>query len=69
MFSQACGVPTDDGYIVTGGSSPFAPERARREVTLYSRTGDTETLSSLTTARMDHACGKFVDEEGATVSI
>ena len=39
-----------------------------KKVTRYSRTGDTKTLPELNQGRQDHACEKFVNDEGATVS-
>ena len=39
-----------------------------KKVTRYSRTGDTKTMPELNIGRYLHACEKFVNDEGATVS-
>ena len=39
-----------------------------KKVTRYSRTGDTKTMPELNIGRSGHACEKFVNDEGATVS-
>ena len=59
---MACGIQTDDTYVITGGYY------SQKKVTRYSRTGETETLPELNYGRFGHACEKFVNDEGATVS-
>ena len=39
-----------------------------KKVTRYTRTGDTKTMPELNIGRHSHACEKFVNDEGATVS-
>ena len=45
------------------------PGYARKTVTRYSRTGDSETLPHLNVARWDHACGSYLTDEGDTVRL
>ena len=39
-----------------------------KKVTRYTRTGDTKTMPELNHGRYDHACEKFVNDKGTTVS-
>ena len=59
---MACGIQTDDTYVITGGAV------SKKKVTRYTRTGDTKTMPELNIGRISHACEKFVNDEGATVS-
>ena len=48
--------------IITGG------EQTMKIVTKYSSSGVAETLPDLNVGRRSHACEKFVNSEGVTVS-
>ena len=61
-YRYACGIQTDDTYVITGG------RYSKKKVTRYTRTGDTKTMPELNIGRYLHACEKFVNDEGATVS-
>ena len=39
-----------------------------KKVTRYTKTGDHKTMPDLNHGRWRHACEKFVNDEGATVS-
>ena len=63
LLRLACGIQTDDThYVITGGPD------SKKKVTRYTRTGDTKTMPELNIGRYYHACEKFVNDEGATVS-
>ena len=59
---RACGIDLGTSYVVTGGL--FSEQR----VTQYSLTGEVTELPDLNTGRCYHACSKFVNTEGVTVS-
>ena len=59
---QACGIDLGTSYVVTGGSYIW------QRVTQYSQTGEMTELPSMITSRADHACSKFVNDEGVLVS-
>jgi len=54
-------------FVVTGGYDPSSPGSALKKVTSYTRTGETETLSQLNVARYQHACGSYLNDQGAMV--
>ena len=62
MFRQACGIELDDKFVVTGG---YARQTTVAE---FTEAGAVTYLPSLKTERYDHACSKFVNEDGDTVS-
>ena len=62
LFRQACGIELDDKFVVTGGLY------SKKKVAQYTEAGAVSYLTSLKTARYDHACSKFVNEDGDTVS-
>ena len=67
MYRFACGIKTQDKFVITGGHDDFSPVRALKTVTRYSRTGQTETLPQLNVARESHACGSYLTDEGDIV--
>ena len=62
MFRLACGIELDDKFVVTGGKF------SNTKVAQYTEAGAVTYLPSLKTARYDHACSKFVKDNGETVS-
>ena len=62
MFRLACGIELDDKFVVTGG------KYSNTKVAQYTEAGAVTYLPSLKTARYDHACSKFVNDKGETVS-
>ena len=62
MFSSACGIDLGDYFVVTGGFD------GKDTVAQYSETGFEKYLAKLNQGRHHHACSKFVDENGKTVS-
>merc|ERR550539_1365790 len=63
----ACGIKTQDKFVITGGIDYSSPDWALRRVTRYSRTGQTETLPQLKVGRWNHACGSYLTDEGDMV--
>ena len=66
---MACGIKTQDKFVITGGRDNSLPGQALRTVTRYSRTGETESLPQLNVARLRHACGSYLTDEGVNVSM
>ena len=71
---MACGIKTQDRFVITGGldrSYPGLdrahPRRNLKTVTRYRRTGQTETLAPLNVGRFLHACGSYLNDEGDNV--
>ena len=62
-FSGACGIELDEEYVVTGG---YWSEKA---VTQYNVKGNFTYLADLLTGRYWHACSKYTNKEGETVSL
>ena len=62
MLRLACGIELDDKFVVTGG------KYSNTKVAQYTEAGAVTYLPSLKTARYDHACSKFVKDNGETVS-
>ena len=62
MLRLACGIELDDKFVVTGGKF------SNTKVAQYTEAGAVTYLPSLKTARYDHACSKFVKDNGETVS-
>ena len=65
MFRFACGVENDDKFIVMGGHH----SSAGRTVAEFSETGEVSYLPNMIRARYMHACSKFVNSKGQTVSL
>jgi len=65
LYSRACGMKTQDKFVITGGDLGRAS--GLKTVTRYSRTGQPETLPQLNVGRWDHACGSYLTDEGDTV--
>ena len=64
---MACGIKTQDKFVITGGYDLSSPFNALKTVTRYSRTGQTETLPYLNVGRYQHACGSYLTDEGDMV--
>ena len=60
---MACGIKTQDKFVITGGWS----DSDLKTVTRYSRIGETETLPQLNVGRYGHACGSYLTDEGDNV--
>ena len=58
----ACGIELNGKFIVTGGSILM------QTVAEFTETGQVTYLADLQEGRYDHACSKFVDNNGETVS-
>ena len=52
----------DDKFVVTGG------KLSRTKVLEYTETGAVTYMPPLKTGRYSHACSKFVNDDGVTVS-
>lgn len=61
-YSYSCGIDLGNYFVVTGGSPNLAT------VTKYSQAGFDQYLETLNIGRKKHACSKFVDDIGNTVS-
>ena len=59
---------SSDKFIITGGWKSSAKGKALKTVTRYNKIGEAEVLPPLNVARAHHACGAFLNDEGATVS-
>ena len=59
---EACGIELNGNFIVTGG------EYSTIAVVLFTETGQGGLHSYLQEGRFRHACSKFVDNNGETVS-
>ena len=66
---QACGIDLGDRYVVTGGYEKKGKGRTKQKVVQYSVTGDLTLLPDLKTGRHAHACSKYSDDDGKTVSL
>ena len=64
---MACGIKTQDKFVITGGYGASSPDDVLKTVTRYSRTGETESLPQLNVGRTSHACGSYLSEEGDMV--
>ena len=53
----------DDKFVVTGG------QYSRKKVAVFTEAGAVTYLRNLKTARYMHACSKFVNDDGDTVSL
>ena len=60
-------------YIITGGKKGAIHRHNNtlilKSVKKYRINGTTETLPDLNVGRFNHACGKFDNDDGATVSL
>ena len=63
IVSYACGIELNGNFIVTGGRS------SRQTVAEFTETGQYTYLADLQEGRSQHACSKFVDNNGQTVSL
>ena len=64
MCSRACGIDLVDSYVVTGGKDGSTYQTVAR----YSVRGEVRYLDNLQTGRYNHACSKFDDDAGHSVS-
>ena len=62
-FSGACGIELDEEYVVTGGYW------SEQRVTQYNVSGHPTYLADLLTGRYWHACSKYTNQNGETVSL
>ena len=62
MFSKSCGLEVDGKFVVTGG------KWSKSKVAEFTEAGTVNYWGSLKTGRYCHACSKFVDGYGNTVS-
>ena len=62
---MACGIELNGKFIVTGGYDNGGGIQTVAEFTV---SGQVTYLANLQTGRYNHACSKFVDENGETVS-
>ena len=65
--SSACGIDLGDSYVVSGGMNRFVYRGALQTVVQYSIQGKVTYLANMNTGRIDHACSKFVNDDGETV--
>ena len=62
LFRGACGIEFGNSFVVTGGRF------SKSKVALYTEAGVVTIAPSLKTGRYLHACSKFVNDDGDTVS-
>ena len=60
--SDACGIELNGNFVITGGAGSM------KTVAEFTETGEVTYLSDLQEGRFYHACSKFVDDNGETVS-
>ena len=69
LFSSACGIEVGGKFVVTGGGQWLqGSSQATTRVLEYTEDGTVTYLASLNTGRYHHACSKFVNDNGDTVS-
>ena len=56
----------DDKFVVTGGQGHWGAEKRVAE---FTEAGAVKYLKNLKTGRSSHACSKFVNDDGDTVSL
>ena len=61
-----CGIQNGDEYVITGEHDEET--KAWRKVISFSGNGSVRTLPYLNIGRVQHACGKFENHDGVTVS-
>lgn len=66
LCSQHCAIEEEDAVILTGGYNGRSVGRV--EVTKYDEDGKATNMPDLITGRYNHACGKFTNRHGETVS-
>ena len=66
--SSACGIDLGDSYVVSGGYDRSVHRHALQTVVQYSIQGKVTYLAKMNTGRSAHACSKFVNDNGETVS-
>ena len=62
---SACGIDLGDSFVVTGGIDGST----WNTVAEYTPTGEVTYLAALIQGRYNHACSKFIDDNGRTVSL
>ena len=63
LFRWSCGIELDDKFVVTGGHLSL------RTVAVFTETGNVTYLPKMMKDRYYHACAKFVNNKGNTVSL
>ena len=63
---NACGIEMDDKFVVTGGESGGG---RKKKVAVFTEAGAVTYMRNLKTGRFWHACSKFVNDDGDTVSL
>ena len=63
VVSESCGVDLGLSYVVTGGRG-----EAGTRVSVYTSAGWSQDLAPLNQGRSAHACAKYQDDNGDTVS-
>ena len=63
LSSAACGIELEKTLVVTGGL------QSKTRVAEFTEAGSVKYMASLKTGRYCHACSKFVDGYGNTVSV
>ena len=68
--SMACGIDLGDSYVVSGGADTSVHRLALQIQTVvqYSIQGKVTYLAKMNTGRYSHACSKYVNDNGETVS-
>ena len=66
--SRACGIDLGDSYVVSGGHDRSVHRAALQTVVQYSIQGKVTYLAKMNTGRYAHACSKYVNDNGETVS-
>ena len=61
---MACGIDLGDTFVVTGGNDGST----KQTVAQYTEDGTMTNLTQLKTGRWGHACAKYINEDGETVS-
>ena len=61
---MACGIDLGDTFVVTGGNDGST----KQTVAQYTEDGTMTYLTQLQTGRWGHACAKYINEDGETVS-
>ena len=62
--SWACGIDLGNTFVVTGGHDGST----KQTVAQYTEDGTVTYLTQLQTGRSSHACAKYINEDGETVS-
>ena len=69
LFRFSCGIELDDKFVVTWGYEPDDKINISRTVAVFTETGNVTYLPKMMKERYYHACAKFVNNKGNTVSL